>query len=286
MKDFSDVPVTPTRKARRRRAVWPVRLAAGVLATVSLTGLGGPGAVASPRASAGAGTIAEAGVGPSASAGAGPTFKIPSSADQLIVVSSPTLEPPGYLASFRTFQRANAFSPWRPVFPAWRAETGYGHLRAVRHEGDGATPTGVYRVGLTMYGNQADPGGLHDAYHRLVCGDWWDEDPYSPRYNQFVHVRCGTTPPFASWSESLWTETTAYPYFAVIEFNDNPIVRGANAPGSGIFLNAWVDGPTEGCVALPASDLLAVLRWLRPARHPVIEIGTDAEVGRLPPASP
>jgi L,D-peptidoglycan transpeptidase YkuD (ErfK/YbiS/YcfS/YnhG family) len=135
-----------------------------------------------------------------------------------------------------------------------------------------------------MYGNQPNPGGLHAAYHRLVCGDWWDEDPYSALYNRFVHVSCASTPIFAGWSEALWTETRAYPYFAVIDYNDSPTIAGINAPGSGIFLHAWMGEPTEGCVALHIPELLAVLRWLKPADHPVIEIGTDAEVGRVPPA--
>ena len=42
-----------------------------------------------------------------------------------------------------------------------------------------------------------------------------------------------------------------------------------------------MDGPTEGCVALPLTDLLRVLRWLDAAKHPYIEIGTQAEIGRL-----
>jgi L,D-peptidoglycan transpeptidase YkuD (ErfK/YbiS/YcfS/YnhG family) len=71
----------------------------------------------------------------------------------------------------------------------------------------------------------------------------------------------------------------------VIDYNDNPTVAGSNAPGSGIFLHAWMDAPTEGCIALPITDLLKVLRWLEPADHAVIEIGTDAEVGRMPPAT-
>jgi hypothetical protein len=37
-------------------------------------------------------------------------------------------------------------------------------------------------------------------------------------------------------------------------------------------------------VALPLPHLLLVLRWLEPADHPFIEIGTDAEVGHVPPA--
>ncbi len=205
---------------------------------------------------------------------------IPADARELIVVSSPTDDPPapGYLATLRTFERADRASPWRPVFAAWPAETGSGHLlpAAARREGDHATPIGVFGIGPTMYGTEPDPGGLRYPYHQLVCGDWWDEDPFSAYYNRFVHVACGVTPSFAAWSEALWTETVAYPYFAVIEFNADPIRSGPDAPGSGIFLHSWVGGATEGCVALPEAELLHVLRWLRPSAHPVIEIGTDS----------
>jgi gamma-D-glutamyl-L-lysine dipeptidyl-peptidase len=205
---------------------------------------------------------------------------IPQSANQLIVVSSPTDEPPDYLATLRVYERANRTSPWRLVFGPWEAETGSGHLlpAGARREGDHATPVGVFGIADTMYGNKPNPGGLHYAYDRLGCGDWWDEDPYSPQYNQFVHVPCGVTPSFASWSEPLWTETVAYPYFAVLRFNMNPTRGGTNALGSGIFLHSWVGGATEGCVALPEARLLELLRWIRPDKHPVIEIGTDAQV--------
>jgi L,D-peptidoglycan transpeptidase YkuD (ErfK/YbiS/YcfS/YnhG family) len=216
-------------------------------------------------------------------------FAIPRSARQLVVVSSATYDPAAYLASFQSFQRATASSPWKPVFPAWQTEIGSGDIVDIRHEGDHATPTGVHPFGRTMYGTRPNPGGLHEPYHQLVCGDWWDEDPYSSQYNRFVHVACGTTPPFAAWSEPLWTETQGdrgYPYLAVIDYNDDPTIAGANAPGSGIFLHAWMDAPTEGCIALPIQELLKVLRWIEPSDHPVIEIGTDAEVGHVPPSSP
>ncbi len=216
----------------------------------------------------------------------GTRLQIPADADQLIVVSSPTDDPPppGYLATLNTYQRVNLRSPWRPVFATWRAETGSGHLlaAAARREGDHATPIGVFGIGATIYGNEPNPGGLHYSYHQLVCGDWWDEDPFSRQYSQFVHVPCAVTPAFAPWSEALWTETVAYPYFAVIEFNMGPIVAGANALGSGIFLHSWMGGATEGCVALPEAQLLQVLRWLRPSARPVIEIGTDAQIDLVP----
>jgi L,D-peptidoglycan transpeptidase YkuD (ErfK/YbiS/YcfS/YnhG family) len=208
-------------------------------------------------------------------------FAIPRSANQLIVVSSRVYDPPGYLATFRTFQRANASSPWKPAFASWQVEIGSGDFVDVRHFGDHATPTGVFAIGLQMYGIKPNPGRLHYAYHQLVCGDWWDEDPYSAEYNRFVHVPCGTTPSFAAWSEALWTESRAYPYLAVLDTNNDPTVAGPGAPGAGIFMHHWMNAPTQGCVALPLADLLTVLRWLRPAEHPVIEMGTDAEIGDL-----
>jgi L,D-peptidoglycan transpeptidase YkuD (ErfK/YbiS/YcfS/YnhG family) len=213
-------------------------------------------------------------------------LSIPRSAHELVVVSSPTTEPPGpqAIATLCAYARSRRRGArWHLVMGPWPAETGAGHLIAAtrRLEGDRATPLGVFRFGATIYGNRPDPGGLHYRYHRLVCGDWWDEDRYSPRYNRFVHVRCGVRPIFAATSEALWTETLAYPYFAVIDFNIAPIRGGAAAPGSGIFLHSWIGGATQGCVALPEPRLLRVLRWLRPSRSPVIEVGTDAQLASL-----
>lgn len=210
-------------------------------------------------------------------------LSIPSRARQLVVVSSVTTHPAHYLATLRAYQRAGARTRWRQVLGPWTVETGSGHLitGAQRREGDHATPIGVYGFGATIYGNRPDPGGLHYRYHRLVCGDWWDEDPYSALYNRFVHVACGLTPAFAAWSEPLWTEKLAYPYLAVIDFNTDPVRAGTDAPGSGIFLHGWMAAATEGCVALPLARLLDVLRWMRPSRRPLIEIGTDAQLARL-----
>ncbi|MFZ0043207.1 MAG: hypothetical protein WAK93_18000, partial [Solirubrobacteraceae bacterium] len=110
-------------------------------------------------------------------------FRLPPRADQAIVVSAPSHAPANYVATLQAYQRAGPRSPWRLVLGGWPAETGYGHLSDVRREGDGSTPTGVYGIGTTMYGVDPRPSGLHYAYHRLTCGDWWDEDPYSAEYN-------------------------------------------------------------------------------------------------------
>jgi len=51
--------------------------------------------------------------------------------------------------------------------------------------------------------------------------------------------------------------------------------------GSGIFLHASTGRPTLGCVSLPVPQLVAVLRWLRPASKPLIVIGTTAQMARF-----
>ena len=127
-----------------------------------------------------------------------------------------------------------------------------------------------------MYGVAPNPG-VHYAYHRIVCGDWWVEDPSSPWYNRFRHAPCGSQPPFRTTSEDLSASPTAYRHFAFIRFNAGPVVPGR---GSGIFLHASTGRPTIGCVSLPVPQLVRTLRWLSPSSAPLIVIGTAAEIRR------
>jgi L,D-peptidoglycan transpeptidase YkuD (ErfK/YbiS/YcfS/YnhG family) len=142
----------------------------------------------------------------------------------------------------------------------WQARVGRNGVSAHHREGDGTTPLGTFRIGPVVYGLDPDPG-VHLRYHRLVCGDWWDEDPRSPSYNRFRHVACGATPPFRGGSEALWRVTPAYRLFAFIRYNDAPVVPGR---GSAIFLHVATGRATNGCVSLPRPELVRVLRLLRP----------------------
>src|SRR5207248_9675126 len=148
------------------------------------------------------------------------------------------------------------------------ANLGRSGLSSHKHEGDGSTPTGTYRFGGTMYGIARDPG-VKFAYHRLVCGDWWDEDPSSTVYNTFQHVACGAKPSFGGDSEALWRISPQYRYFAVIEYNAHPVVPGR---GSAIFLHVSSSHGTAGCISLPEAQLVRLLRWLRPQAAPAIAI--------------
>jgi L,D-peptidoglycan transpeptidase YkuD (ErfK/YbiS/YcfS/YnhG family) len=143
----------------------------------------------------------------------------------------------------------------------WRARIGRNGVSPHHREGDGTTPLGTFGIGSVVYGLDANPG-VHLRYHRLACGDWWDEDPRSPTYNRFRHVACGTAPPFGGGSEALWQITPAYRLFAFVRYNAAPVVPGR---GSAIFLHVDTGRATNGCVSLPRPQLVRVLRLLRPA---------------------
>jgi L,D-peptidoglycan transpeptidase YkuD (ErfK/YbiS/YcfS/YnhG family) len=163
---------------------------------------------------------------------------------------------------------------WRQSAGPWTAWLGQRGTSPAKHEGDRRTPSGIFGFLPTMYGIAPTPG-VRFAYRRLVCGDWWVEDPASPYYNRFRHVRCGSTPPFHTTSEDMSRSTSAFRHLAVIAYNTNPVVPGR---GSGIFLHVSTGRPTLGCVSLPLPRLLASLRWLRPAAAPRIAIGTAADL--------
>jgi L,D-peptidoglycan transpeptidase YkuD (ErfK/YbiS/YcfS/YnhG family) len=170
-------------------------------------------------------------------------------------------------ASLELWQRRDGC--WRHVAGPWRAWLGRSGLSTHKREGDGATPAGTYRLGSGFYGIESNPG-VHGTYHRLVCGDWWDEDASSPAYNTFQHVACGTEPRFGGGSEALWRIAPQYRYVAVVEYNAAPVVPGR---GSAIFVHVSAGRPTAGCVSLPESELLQLLRWLRPSARPLIHLG-------------
>jgi L,D-peptidoglycan transpeptidase YkuD (ErfK/YbiS/YcfS/YnhG family) len=209
----------------------------------------------------------------SCGANLGDSLRSTGDASQLVVVEARTHS--STTATVTLWHRANGC--FAQVGGPWPARLGWHGLSSHHVEGDGTTPIGAFGIGPEMYGVAPDPG-LGYRYHQLVCGDWWDEDPTTPNYNLFVHVPCGTRPPFGGGSEALWTETTAYRYFAVIEYNTTPIVPGK---GSAIFLHVSTGGTTNGCVSLDEPELVHTLRWLRPAERPLIVIGTNTTLRDL-----
>jgi L,D-peptidoglycan transpeptidase YkuD (ErfK/YbiS/YcfS/YnhG family) len=192
-------------------------------------------------------------------------------ATQLITVVAATSR--STAASLRLWRKAG--DCWVAASGSGTAHVGFNGVSEAKREGDKKTPAGAFGIQPVMYGIAPNPG-VHFRYRRIHCGDWWVEDPRSPFYNRFHHVRCGSKPPFRITSEDMSKSPISYSHLAVIDYNTHPVVPGR---GSGIFLHVSASGgPTLGCVSLPYGRLVATLRWLQPAAKPLIVIGTAARI--------
>jgi L,D-peptidoglycan transpeptidase YkuD (ErfK/YbiS/YcfS/YnhG family) len=137
----------------------------------------------------------------------------------------------------------------------WRCALGRGGVAptGTKREGDGATPAGLWPLRRLLY----RPDRLSAPKSRLPVAtlkpnDGWCDAPGDPAYNQPVIL------PYPASAEHLWRDDGLYDVIVVLGYNDAPVVPGR---GSAIFLHiARPDySPTEGCVALAQSDLLAIL---------------------------
>jgi L,D-peptidoglycan transpeptidase YkuD (ErfK/YbiS/YcfS/YnhG family) len=153
--------------------------------------------------------------------------------------------------------------PWR----AWIGRSGFAAVGKKR-EGDGKTPSGSFRFSF-FFGVASRPA-VHFPWRHASSFDYWDDDPASSRYNEWVDSRShspGRDPEPLDVSPS-------YDDVAVIAFNTSR----TPGRGSGIFLHVTHHSATSGCVAVAHHDVLRILRWLRPADHPRIVMGTTHSV--------
>jgi L,D-peptidoglycan transpeptidase YkuD (ErfK/YbiS/YcfS/YnhG family) len=195
------------------------------------------------------------------------------SATQLVTIAS--LRPSSQTGGLRVWEKHG--DCWLRVAGPWQVWLGIRGISERKREGDLKTPSGAFGIQRVMYGLAGNPG-VRYRYHRIVCGDWWVEDPSSPYYNRFRHVPCGSKPPFRVTSEDMSRSPTAYRHLAVIDYNTQPIVPGR---GSGIFLHVSHGNATLGCVSLPLPQLVWLLRWLDPAESPLIVIGTRKTIRKF-----
>ena len=153
---------------------------------------------------------------------------------------------------------------WQRVFGPWAARLGRNGFAPPggKREGDGRTPSGSFSIPF-FFGAGPNPG-FRFRYRQIRTYDFWDDDPGSPRYNEWVdsrHASPGRSP------EPM--DVSAYDDGMVIGYNT------ARTPGLGsaIFLHRSIGIATAGCVTLPPAELLPLLRWLDPARSPRIRMG-------------
>ncbi|MGE0767536.1 MAG: L,D-transpeptidase [Hyphomicrobiaceae bacterium] len=134
-----------------------------------------------------------------------------------------------------------------------RCVVGRGGIRARKREGDGATPSGRWRLVEVLW--------RQDRCRRPICqlpvrairpDDGWCDAPMDRNYNRPVRH------PYPAGAEHLYRSDCLYDVVVALDHNARPRVRGR---GSAIFIHVarpdWM--PTEGCIAMKERDLRLLL---------------------------
>jgi L,D-peptidoglycan transpeptidase YkuD (ErfK/YbiS/YcfS/YnhG family) len=138
-------------------------------------------------------------------------------------------------------------------------------VRANKYEGDGATPRGRFRLVRLWWRADRHPRPRTLLPTKPITPDLaWCEDTADRRYNR----------PFrrspADGGDRLWRKDHLYDFVIEIDHNTRPRVAGR---GSAVFVHVARPnrGPTAGCVALAADDLVRLLALLGPATRIAIQ---------------
>jgi L,D-peptidoglycan transpeptidase YkuD (ErfK/YbiS/YcfS/YnhG family) len=138
-----------------------------------------------------------------------------------------------------------------------RVALGRSGLRALKREGDGATPLGRFTLRLVLYRSDRVARPRTPLPVRAISADdAWCEDPSDRNYNRLVKL----SP--RNGADRLTRDDHLYDLVLVLGHNDRPRVKGR---GSAIFVHlARADlTPTAGCIAMSRRDLQALLAELR-----------------------
>jgi L,D-peptidoglycan transpeptidase YkuD (ErfK/YbiS/YcfS/YnhG family) len=176
-------------------------------------------------------------------------------------------------ATLRTWHKA-AGGGWIQVGRGVTAHIGADGMSRSASESRSATPIGSFTL-TQAFGAYGNPG-THLHYFRSNAADWWISQS-GPLYN--THQRCWSGCRFnqGSPNEHLRYETPYYNYAVVIDYNTRNSPTGVRqGRGSAFFLHVHPagTGATAGCVSIPQSRLVTIMKWLTPSTHPRILIGT------------
>ena len=143
-------------------------------------------------------------------------------------------------------------SGWEMAFEV-PCHYGKNGLSADRHDGDGTTPIGLFKV-LYCFGNAPDPGaGM--TYREVQRTSYWSGEKED--YNTWVDLEPGSRE--MKRSEYLYKFKISYKYAMAIDFNTNPVVWGK---GFAIFIHCDYldDQTTAGCVAIEEKYMLRLVK--------------------------
>lgn len=181
----------------------------------------------------------------------------------------------------RSFERNGATDKWKErhsALPVVVGKKGLGLGRGLvrldlrgaprKKEGDDKAPGGIFRLSTAFgYAPARSATWVKLPYLALTKRIEGIDDSRSLYYNRLVDRSKVAKIDWRS-SEQMRRDDVLYKWGVVVDHNP------AASPGAGscIFLHIWKSpsSPTAGCTAMPERDLVSLIRWLDPARHPTL----------------
>ncbi len=133
---------------------------------------------------------------------------------------------------------------------------GHSGTRALKREGDGATPAGRWRFGTVLRRpDRTRPLNTALCVKLLRLDMGWCDDPGDRNYNRAVRL------PYPASHEKMWRADGLYDIVMTLSHNMRPRIAGL---GSAVFFHLASPGlgPTAGCVAVSARDMRRILPYL------------------------
>ena len=138
-------------------------------------------------------------------------------------------------------------------------------IKANKHEGDGATPRGSFRLKRLWWRADRHPRpATFLPVRRITPDDGWCEEPSDRHYNRPIKV-----PPRAK-ADRLARADHLYDFIIEIDHNVRPRVVGR---GSAVFIHVARPGfaSTAGCVALTMNSLRRLLARVGPRTRIMVD---------------
>ena len=182
---------------------------------------------------------------------------------QLLVVYNE--KPESFSAVFVALEKKeNKWEVKRETIAAGIGKNGFA-LPNQKTEGDGKSPTGIFKLGKLFSYEKQTKTLLENQ--QITKDDKWIDDVNSSDYNKHISGKTD-----AKSYENLLLKNDVYKYCLVIEYNTNPVVKGK---GSAIFIHLSIkeNSFTAGCVAIKEDYMKSMVSWLDPTQNPTIIMG-------------
>jgi D-alanyl-D-alanine dipeptidase len=215
-----------------------------------------------------------------------------SALQMIVVITDDWSSVPGVM---RLYERDGVRTPWRPAgeqIPVVVGESGLGwgdglhgigspgEPGPVKHEGDGRSPAGAFRLTSAFgYAPRDSLSWIRMPYTQATDAYKCVDDSASVHYNQMLLSNHATPLDWHS-AEDMHRPDSLYRLGVVVAHNPNGRDVGA---GSCIFLHIWPGpaGSTVGCTAFSSDAMARVLAWLDPEALPILVQLPRSEYDRL-----